>query len=125
MPIDHEADRLATEKWAAQLRKGTLELAILASLWEEPRYGLAIMQRLEEAGLNIGEGTLYPILNRLRADGLLASEWKQEGTGNPRKYYTLTALGRTRTQGITGEWQSFSTTLGRILRSVPLTGSSS
>ncbi len=125
MPINPQAEQLATEKWAAQLRKGTLELAILASLWESPRYGLEIMQALEGAGLSIGEGTLYPILNRLRGDELLSSEWKQEGTGNPRKYYALTPLGRARTQGIAKEWQSFSTTMGQILHRLPSSGSHS
>jgi len=125
MPQEHALERPTTEKWAAQLRKGTLELAILASLWEVPRYGLEIMQALEAAGLSIGEGTLYPILNRLRGDGLLISEWKQEGTGNPRKYYTLTAPGRVRACDIAQEWQAFSITLGNILRPVILSGSNS
>lgn len=123
MTKDAESNRPPTEKWAAQLRKGTLELAILAALWELPRYGLEIMQSLETAGLSIGEGTLYPILNRLRNDGLLASEWRQEGTGNPRKYYTLTDQGRERAQGIAKEWQAFSNTLGRILQPVINAGS--
>ena len=115
MTPDPQAEQLATEKWAAQLRKGTLELAILATLWEAPHYGLEILQALESAGLSVGEGTLYPILNRLRSDDLLSSEWRQEGTGNPRKYYALTSLGRQRTQGIAGEWQAFSSALSRLL----------
>jgi PadR family transcriptional regulator PadR len=125
VPMNPLPEQHATEKWAAQLRKGTLELAILASLWHSPRYGLDILQALDAAGLSIGEGTLYPILNRLRGDELLTSEWKQEGTGNPRKYYALTPLGRARTQSIAKEWQSFSSTMGRILQHVPLSGSQS
>lgn len=125
MATESDPKCLATEKWAAQLRKGTLELAILASLWGEPRYGLEILQILEEAGLSLGEGTLYPILNRLRGDELLASDWRQEGTGNPRKYYTLTPLGRIRTQGITKEWHSFTKTIGRLLDRLPQPGSPS
>ena len=111
-----DLEQQATDKWAAQLRKGTLELAILATLWEAPRYGLDILQTLERAGLSIGEGTLYPILNRLRSDELLSSEWRQEGTGNPRKYYALTPLGRQRTQGIAREWRSFSSALATLLQ---------
>lgn len=118
MALDPEAEQLATDKWAAQLRKGTLELAILAALWEAPCYGLEILQALEKAGLSVGEGTLYPILNRLRSDELLSSEWRQEGTGNPRKYYSLTPLGRHRTQGIAREWQAFSSALGLLLHPI-------
>lgn len=125
MAKDLEPTRPAPEKWAAQLRKGTLELAVLAALWEIPRYGLEIMQSLEAAGLSIGEGTLYPILNRLRSDGLLISEWRQEGTGNPRKYYTLTDQGRDRARDIASEWQALSNILGRILQPVISSGSNS
>ncbi len=109
-------DRGTTERWAAQLRKGTLELAILGQLWATPRYGLELLQALEVAGMDIGEGTLYPILNRLRGDGLLASEWRQEGTGNPRKYYTLTDLGRTRTLAMAESWRGFTAGMERLLQ---------
>lgn len=115
-PPTHEG--AATEKWAAQLRKGVLELAILCTLWETPQYGLTIIRELEEAGLSIGEGTLYPILNRLRNDGLLASEWRQEGTGNPRKYYVLTPEGRARTLEMAKAWTRFSGTVSSIVKRV-------
>lgn len=120
MPSQSQPDPQATEKWAAQLRKGTLELAILASVWECPRYGLELLQTLDAAGLEVGEGTLYPILNRLRSDELLTSEWRQEGTGNPRKYYALTPLGRDRTLAIAKAWTAFSTTLERLIQPLPL-----
>ncbi len=108
----------ATEGWAAQLRKGTLELGILGQLWDRPRYGLELLQRLEAAGLDIGEGTLYPILNRLRGDGLLASEWRQEGTGNPRKYYALTELGRARVLAMTEAWRGFTASMDQLVQPV-------
>jgi PadR family transcriptional regulator PadR len=104
-----------SEKWAAQLRKGTLELAILACLGTEPRYGLEILQVLGQAGLGITEGTLYPLVNRLRGDGLLQSEWRQEGTGNPRKYYTLTGAGRARAEGMAAEWRSFAAAMDTLI----------
>jgi len=109
-----EQERSPSEKWAAQLRKGSLELAVLALLWEEARYGLELLNTLNELNLAIGEGTLYPILNRLRGDGLLASEWRQEGSGNPRKYYALTPEGRLRVRAMIQEWNHLSTTLERI-----------
>ncbi len=110
--------REATDNWGAQLRKGALELAIIAQLWGSPLYGLEILHNLDNDGLPVAEGTLYPILNRLRSDGVLASEWKQEGTGNPRKYYALTAAGRARTEEMVAEWARFSNRMNRIIRNV-------
>jgi len=85
-------------RWEAQIRKGSLDLAILAVLWKERLYGLEILRRLENASLEVAEGTLYPILLRLKQDGLLASEWVEAEAGHPRKYYWLTRAGRERAQ---------------------------
>jgi PadR family transcriptional regulator PadR len=64
------------EKWEAQLRKGSLELAILASLWKERLYGLEILRNLEShSDLIVAEGTVYPLLTRLKILGLVQSEW--------------------------------------------------
>ena len=87
------------ENWERQVRKGWLELAILASLWTESRlYGLDILRRLEaDSDLVVAEGTIYPILNRLKRDGLIDSKWVESEAGHPRKYYWLTPEGRRRT----------------------------
>lgn len=116
-------DKGGGEKWAAQLRKGSLELAVLALLWEQPRYGLELLGALNAADLPVGEGTLYPILNRLRGDGLLASDWRQEGTGNPRKYYDLTAEGRARTLAMAMDWTRFAHTMDQFINRIPVEGS--
>ncbi|HET6170634.1 MAG TPA: PadR family transcriptional regulator, partial [Terracidiphilus sp.] len=69
-------DSDAPDRWEAQLRKGALEMAALASLWHGRLYGLEIIRFLEgQSQLILAEGTIYPILNRLRAEGLLTSEW--------------------------------------------------
>src|ERR1700722_7330169 len=87
--------RDGAEKWEVQLRKGSLELAILAALWGGRLYGLEILRHLEtHSELIVVEGTLYPLLNRLKALGLVESEWVDSGSGHPRKYYRLTANGR-------------------------------
>jgi PadR family transcriptional regulator PadR len=109
----------APDNWDAQLRKGSLELAILASLWPEPLYGLAILRALRDRGrMEVAEGTLYPILNRLRIDGLLASEWRDAGTGHPRKYFTLTEPGRVKTRSMVAAWNAFSTQMDEMLAAV-------
>ncbi len=88
----------AADNWESQVRKGWLELAILAGLWTTRLYGLEILRRLESgSALVVAEGTIYPILNRLRRDGLIDSKWVESEAGHPRKYYWLTAAGRRRT----------------------------
>jgi PadR family transcriptional regulator PadR len=94
----HTIAQDAADNWESQVRKGWLELAILASLWSERLYGLDILRRLEaDSDLVVAEGTIYPILNRLKRDGLVDSKWVESQAGHPRKYYSLTAAGRRRT----------------------------
>ena len=107
------------EKWEAQLRKGCLELAILASLWEQRLYGLEILRLLEkESDLVLAEGTVYPILGRLKEDGLLQSEWVEADAGHPRKYYWLTGAGKQKVVSMAQFWSSFSGNLNILLKPV-------
>lgn len=104
------------ERWEAQLRKGALEMAILAALWKGRGYGLEIIRQLEsESQLVLAEGTIYPILTRLKAEALLTSEWVEAEAGHPRKYYALTAAGRQRLKQMTEAWVEFSRGLGRLI----------
>ncbi len=103
------------EAWREQLRRGGLELAILLSLAHGARYGLEIIRHLEEStDLVVTEGTIYPILARLSRDGMLASEWREEGV-HPRKYYRLTPRGRRRLTDMTGLWEDFAGKLARLI----------
>ena len=82
------------EKWNAQFRKGNLELVILAILKERSLYGLEILKSLHQLEtMKITEGTLYPLLDRIKRDGLISAQWIQEGESRPRKYYQLTSNG--------------------------------
>jgi len=111
---DNRADH-----WGAQFRKGCLEMAILASLWKSRLYGLEILRRLERSSsLGLAEGTLYVILNRLKADGLVHSEWVDAGSGHPRKYYWLTASGKDRLRTMARFWVQFSGDLDALLEPV-------
>ena len=90
-------DQETADKWEAQLRKGCLELAILAVLLDAKLYGLEILQRVEcDSGLIISEGTIYPLLSRLKAMRLVETEWVESEAGHPRKYHSLTAAGQRR-----------------------------
>jgi PadR family transcriptional regulator PadR len=114
------AEREASEKWEVQLRKGCLELAILAALWNGKLYGLEILRHLENGSdLIVSEGTVYPLLSRLKALGLLQSEWVESDGGHPRKYYQLTAAGKQRALEMARVWSEFSTRLSKLL--APLT----
>ncbi len=107
------------DRWEAQLRKGALEMAALASLWRGRLYGLEIIRFLESRSqLVLAEGTIYPILNRLKAEGLLTSEWVEAEAGHPRKYYSLTESGRQRLRLMTEAWTGFSSGLSRLLEPV-------
>jgi len=109
----------SSERWEAQLRKGCLEMAVLASLWNGRLYGLEILRVLErDSSLVLAEGTIYPILNRLRTEGLVLSEWVEAEAGHPRKYYELTNIGRERAIRMAETWTQFSAGLGRLIEPV-------
>lgn len=108
-------------KWEIQLRKGGLGLAVLATLWNGRLYGLEVLRRLEaEAGLTVPEGTIYPLLNRMKAEGLVSSQWVEADAGHPRKYYSLTERGRARAGDMAASWSVFAAGLERLLS--PLKG---
>jgi PadR family transcriptional regulator, regulatory protein PadR len=112
---DPESQETA-DKWEIQLRKGCLELAILAALWDGRLYGLEILRRLETASdLIVSEGTVYPLLSRLKAMGLVRSEWVESDAGHPRKYYALTPAGKQRGREMAGMWTRFSSSMSRLI----------
>tara|TARA_B100000925_G_scaffold291764_1_gene281290 strand:- start:3517 stop:3849 length:333 start_codon:yes stop_codon:yes gene_type:complete len=92
------------ENTKAQLRKGVLELCILSILAKERKYASEIISHLKDAKLIIVEGTLYPLLTRLRSAGYLAYEWEESKNGPPRKYYSITAEGKDFLSELSGSW---------------------
>ena len=107
------------DRWEAQLRKGALEMAALASLWNGRLYGLEIIRFLEtHSELVLAEGTIYPILNRLKAEALLTSEWVEADAGHPRKYYSLTDTGRQRLRLMANAWVNFSRGVNNLIEPV-------
>ena len=101
------------EPFVLELRRGVLGLAILARLREE-EYGYALKRTLQELGLAIDEGTLYPLLRRLESQGLLASRWIL-GDGRPRRYYRTSGAGEKLLAELAGEWRALHDALGRLL----------
>jgi PadR family transcriptional regulator PadR len=113
------AEAEGPDRWEAQLRKGAVEMAALASLWEGRLYGLEIIRHLDaHSRMALAEGTVYPVLNRLKAEGMLTSEWVEADAGHPRKYYSLTEAGRQRVRQMAEAWVSFSSGLSQLLEPV-------
>ena len=107
---------MSHETWQEQLRRGSLDLAILLSVSSGPRYGLAIIQHLETfTDLVVTEGTIYPILGRLTREGLLEANWVEGEAPHARKYYRLTRLGQKRLADMKGEWHAFTEKIDRLI----------
>ena len=102
--------------WTTQARKGALELAVLNALNSDRLYGYDIVRILRGyEGLIIADGTVYPILSRLKADGLVSATIEESPDGPPRKYYELTRAGRTELKAQAASWQRFSDAVGQVL----------
>jgi PadR family transcriptional regulator PadR len=102
-------------RWESQLRKGSLNLAILAILWDRRCYGLEIIRELKTVGgMELAEGTLYPVLLRLTQEALVESEWVDADSGHPRKYYRLSQAGRRRAMEMMHAWDGFSAAMSRL-----------
>lgn len=98
----------------SQMRKGMLDYCILLLLRQESAYSSDIIQKLKDAHLIVVEGTLYPLLNRLKNDGLLEYEWIESTQGPPRKYYRLTSIGEEFLFELEAAWNELSDTVNHL-----------
>jgi len=103
-------------KLTQELRRGILVLAALSQL-EEEKYGYALINSLTEKGLDIEQGTLYPLLRRLESQGLLISEWNVEGS-RPRRYYRISPEGETTLQELVGDWRELTKVMEKLLADI-------
>lgn len=101
------------EKMRLELRRGVLVLAVLASL-KQPHYGYSLRKQLQDRGVDIDEGTLYPLVRRLAEQGLLDSEW-QQAEGRERRYYLLSEQGKELLVQLTDEWLQLNSALTPLL----------
>ncbi len=93
------------DRTIAQMRKGVLELCILAIISEKDAYASDILNKLKESKLIVVEGTLYPLLTRLKNEGFLSYRWEESKSGPPRKYYELTELGASMLKELDQNWK--------------------
>jgi PadR family transcriptional regulator PadR len=100
----------------AQMRRGTLQYCVLALLAGGERYGFDIVKELAEVdGMVTSEGTIYPLLGRLRRDGLVEPTWRESSSGPPRRYYRLTRSGRAALADFRREWSRFRSAVDRFV----------
>ena len=96
-----------------EMRRGVIILAVLSQLGHE-EYGYSLIKRLADCGMDIDQGTLYPLLRRLESQGWLQSDWRVED-GRPRRYYSLSPEGRSLLPALKDEWRSLARTLARMV----------
>jgi PadR family transcriptional regulator, regulatory protein PadR len=111
--IRDDASHSTSENLASELRRGVLVLAVLAQC-RSVQYGYSLKQQLSAAGLDINEGTLYPLLRRLEGQGLLRSEWLVT-EDRPRRYYTLSTMGAEVLEKLVMEWQELVSVVANVL----------
>lgn len=100
--LDDQMENLENAK--TQMRKGVLELCILGIVARTPTYAPEILAELGNVGIAVVEGTLYPLLNRLKREEILAYKWQESSSGPPRKYYNLTSKGKKYLQELKKNW---------------------
>lgn len=100
----------------AQFKKGVLELCVLAILDKKDCYGYEMVDEISK-NISISEGTIYPLLKRLKKDGLVTSYLKESQNGPPRKYYRITDMGKEKKEKLVAEWDEFSVSVSNLLHS--------
>ena len=109
-----KTSRKAIEGLKQELRRGAVVFAVLGLL-EEEEYGYGLREKLAKMGMEVSEGTLYPLLRRLENQGLLGSDWRL-GEGRPRRYYAVSKEGREARTDLHSEWMKLIEALGNVER---------
>lgn len=104
------------ENTKAQMRKGILEFCILLVIYQKKVYASDILKKLKQADLIVMEGTLYPILTRLKNSGLLQYYWEESRSGPPRKYYSLTDKGRKSLKELEVSWGKINKSISSLIK---------
>jgi len=99
-----------------QMRKGTLDFSVLLIISQGKAYASTIIEGLKKADLIVVEGTLYPLLNRLKRNGLLDYDWEESKSGPPRKYYSLTKLGKETLINLINTWGDLEKSIATLVK---------
>jgi PadR family transcriptional regulator, regulatory protein PadR len=104
------------EEAKGQMRKGLLEFCTLLAISKDRMYSSDILEKLKNAEMLVVEGTLYPLLSRMRGEGLLEYEWAESSAGPPRKYYSLTAKGKAALEDLKITWKALHKSIESLLK---------
>lgn len=103
------------EKWKSQVKKGTLSFIVLNAISEKEMYGYELIEIIKNTtAIEIAEGTLYPLMNRLKKEGLATSKWVEQESGIPRKYYVLTDEGKSTLAHMKTYWNELEISIKKI-----------
>ena len=104
------------DKWQSQIKKGTLSFIVLLVINDDEMYGYELIETIKlQTGISIAEGTLYPLMNRLKIENLLDSKWVEQPTGIPRKYYFLTTFGKQTLIGMKIQWTNLQSSVNKLI----------
>ena len=107
---------LFVSKWSAQVKKGVLSFIVLSVLKGNEYYGVELIEEVKKhADIDIAEGTLYPLLNRLKADEMVEANWVEQESGIPRKYYNLTSTGENTLQEMKKYWVNMNNSIQKLM----------
>lgn len=112
--MEQETNKINVEKLQTQMRKGMLEFCVLLLIAKGDAYASEIISGLKDAHMIVVEGTLYPLLTRLKNDGLLTYRWEESVSGPPRKYYTITHAGQAFLGALSRVWDELSASIERL-----------
>lgn len=105
------------DNWQSQVKKGTLSFIVLLILDKGELYGYELIEKIKNlTAIEIAEGTLYPLMNRLKSDNLLESKWVEQETGIPRKYYLLTETGKSTLREMKCHWHNMQSTITTLMK---------
>lgn len=105
------------EKWETQIRKGLLDLIILSYLRDREYYGYELISEIRDfISMDLSEGTIYPLLNRLKKEKLITSKWVEMDSGVPRKYYRATAAGQRAYDEMKASWRELNLSLEKLMK---------
>jgi PadR family transcriptional regulator, regulatory protein PadR len=116
--LPHNSNIIHMEKadsTIAQMRKGVLEMCVVAAISSREAYASDILDRLKQSHLIVVEGTLYPILTRLKNEGFLSYRWEESNSGPPRKYYSITPEGTTFLSELRAGWDELVTAVSALV----------
>ena len=108
-------DKAKIKKLESQMRKGLLEMLVLQIISHKPIYVLEILEKLKKADLEVSEGTMYPLLSRLKREKLLEYKWQESTEGPPRKYYQISTAGKKYLKALLEVWQKTQERVGEII----------